>query len=131
LVVPKQIGEHLSREVGRGLDGHIGVAGERQVKLNAAHTEDADGKRVTAHGGSPYRAAEGLVQNEDEREGEIGQMVNSVRRAAIRKDPTIVALFEETIRYHGQVAVRAHKTRLKNEEPVQTETPAPTADSPA
>jgi hypothetical protein len=67
---------------------------------------------------------------EDEREDEIGHIVSSVRRASTRKDPAVVALFEETIRYHGQLAARAHKTRLKNQQVAPTEAPAHAATPP-
>lgn len=53
---------------------------------------------------------------EDDRENEIGLVVNAVRGAARRKDPALIVAFEETARYHGQVGVRAHKTRRKNAE---------------
>lgn len=66
---------------------------------------------------------------EDEREGQIGHVVNAVRGASRRKDPSVVASFEETIRYHGQIATRAAKTRRKNAEsgPEAEEPPAPEA----
>ncbi|HZF47589.1 MAG TPA: hypothetical protein VE093_03005 [Polyangiaceae bacterium] len=66
---------------------------------------------------------------EDERENEIGHIVSSVRRAAIRKNPAVTSLFEQTIRYHGQIAARAHKTRRKNQQPADA--PAPEATPPA
>lgn len=66
---------------------------------------------------------------EDERENEIGHIVSSARRAAIRKDAAVVILFEETIRYHGQIAARSHKTRRKNQQPADA--PAPDATPPA
>jgi hypothetical protein len=59
---------------------------------------------------------------EDERESEIALIVSAARATARRKDPTIIAAFEETIRYHGQVGARAAKTRRKNAE--QAEAPA-------
>jgi hypothetical protein len=74
---------------------------------------------------------------EDEREGEIGLIVSAVRAAARRKDPAVLTVFEETTRYHGQIAARAHKTRRKNAEQTETETPPAEApvehrkDSPA
>jgi hypothetical protein len=58
---------------------------------------------------------------EDEREGEIGLIVSAVRGAARRKDSTVLTAFEETARYHGQIALRAHKTRRKNAEQAETE----------
>ena len=65
---------------------------------------------------------------EDEREGQIGLVVNAVRGASRRKDPGVVASFEETIRYHGQIATRAAKTRRKNAESgPDAEEPAPEA----
>jgi hypothetical protein len=69
---------------------------------------------------------------EDEREGEIGNVVIAVRRAAVRKNPAVVALFEETIRYHGQLALRAHKTRRKNKSVAEgnTSTSTSTGTSP-
>jgi hypothetical protein len=68
---------------------------------------------------------------EDERENEIGHIVSSARRAAIRKDPAVTILFEETIRYHGQIAARSHKTRRKNQQPPPADAPAPEATPPA
>lgn len=68
---------------------------------------------------------------EDEREGQIGLVVEAARRAAIRRDPTIVALFEETIRYYGQIALRAHKTRRKKEHQAEAETKPATPATPA
>jgi hypothetical protein len=51
---------------------------------------------------------------EDERETQFGTLVEAVRKAARRKDPAVLASFKETIRYHGQIGVRANKTRRKN-----------------
>lgn len=67
---------------------------------------------------------------EDEREGDIGSVVKAARDASRRKDPSIVAAFEQTIRYHGQNAARAHATRRKNAEqsgaePTEEAQPAP------
>jgi hypothetical protein len=66
------------------------------------------------------KAAEVLDETEiyleDEREMQIGTVVEAVRKAARRKDPALLASFEKTIQYHGQIGVRAHKTRRKNAE---------------
>jgi hypothetical protein len=51
---------------------------------------------------------------EDEREADIGIIVSAVRKAAQLKDASLLAPFEKTIRYHGQVGLRAMKTRRKN-----------------
>lgn len=52
---------------------------------------------------------------EDEREGIVGLVVDSARKAAKRKDPGLMVVFEETIRYHGQIGKRAAQSRRKNE----------------
>lgn len=71
---------------------------------------------------------------EDEREGQIGLIVNAARQAARHKDPAVLAAFEETARYHGQIAARAHKTRRKNAEPAgaapEAAPPAPEPNNP-
>jgi hypothetical protein len=71
------------------------------------------------------------VYLEDEREGVLGNIVNAVRNAAKRKDPSVTAAFEETIRYHGQVATRAAKTRRKNAEAAEETEPPPPMEQPA
>ena len=53
---------------------------------------------------------------EDEREGDIGTIVKASRDAARRKDPAVLAAFEQTILYHGQNAARGQATRRKNAE---------------
>ncbi|AKT38725.1 hypothetical protein [Chondromyces crocatus] len=58
---------------------------------------------------------------EDEREGVVATVVDAARRTAKRKDPTVLAAFEQTIRYHGQVALRAAKTRRRNAEGTEEE----------
>lgn len=65
------------------------------------------------------------VMLEDEREGEIALVVDAVRRTAVRKDPAIAASFDETIRYHGQIATRAYKTRRKKQGPAKPEPQKP------
>jgi len=69
---------------------------------------------------------------EDEREGEIALVVNAVRSAARRKAPSVLAAFEETIRYHGQIAARGVKTRRKNAEQAEDDgAVAPPAQNPS
>lgn len=64
------------------------------------------------------KAAEVLAETEiileDQREAEIGVIVDAVRSAARRKDPSLLAPFEQTLRYNAQIGVRAAKTRKKN-----------------
>jgi hypothetical protein len=64
------------------------------------------------------KAAEVLAETEavleDQREAEIGVVVDSVKSAGRRKDASLLAPFEKTIRYNAQVGVRAAKTRKKN-----------------
>ena len=61
---------------------------------------------------------------EDEREAVVGLVVDAVRKAAKRTDPTMMTAFEDTVRYHGQVAKRAVKTRRRNEEAAAQEAAA-------
>jgi hypothetical protein len=68
---------------------------------------------------------------EDEREGEIGLVVNAVRGAGRRKDPSVLTSFEETRRYHGQISARAYKTRRKNAEQAEADAEAETETPPA
>lgn len=58
---------------------------------------------------------------EDERENEIVVLLNLARDAARRKDPSVLTAFEETFRYHGQIASRAMKTKRKKEEMAEEE----------
>jgi len=52
---------------------------------------------------------------EDDREGLVGLVVESARKAK-RNDPGLMVAFQETIRYHGQIGRRSAKTRWKNQE---------------
>ncbi|EYF04142.1 hypothetical protein [Chondromyces apiculatus] len=61
---------------------------------------------------------------EDEREAVVGLVVDAVRKAAKRTDPTMMTAFEDTVRYHGQVGKRAVKTRRRNEEAAAQEAAA-------
>ncbi len=51
---------------------------------------------------------------ENEREADISLMAAAVRSVARLKDDTIRALFEKTLKYNAQLAVKAAKTRRKN-----------------
>ncbi|EYF02227.1 hypothetical protein [Chondromyces apiculatus] len=53
---------------------------------------------------------------EDERETLVNVVVNATRTVSKRKNPAVRVAFEETERYHGQVARRAAKTRRRNAE---------------
>jgi hypothetical protein len=57
---------------------------------------------------------------EDEREGLVGLVVDSARKAK-RNDPGLMVAFQEAIRYHGQLGKRAAKTRWKNLEAAEAE----------
>jgi len=52
---------------------------------------------------------------EDDREGLVGLVVDSARKAK-RTNPGLMVAFQETIRYYGQVGKRAARSRLKNQE---------------
>lgn len=75
---------------------------------------------------------------EHEREGDISMIADAVRSAARRKDDSIRASFERTLKYNSQAAEKALKTRRKNAEaaaeaqagaqakpPVETSAPTP------
>jgi hypothetical protein len=83
--------------------GRIMTATERLAELRAAKLTLAKMLEVVE---------ETEVCLEDEREGDIGLVVGSVRRVGGR-DPGVLVHFEQTIRYHGQIALRAAKTRRK------------------
>jgi hypothetical protein len=51
---------------------------------------------------------------EHEREADISMIAAAVRSAARLKDSSIRALFEKTLKYNGQIAEKAAKTRRKN-----------------
>lgn len=125
-------------EIQKGIPVHaatLGVAGDAHDRVNTLtdQIEKVRQARVLID-----KMAEVLEETEayleDEREGEIGLVVNAVRRAARRKDPAVLAAFEETSRYHGQIAARAHKTRRKNAEQTEAASegapPAATPNSP-
>lgn len=67
---------------------------------------------------------------EDEREGDIGLVVGAVRRTGTR-EPGVLVHFEETIRYHGQIGVRAAKARRRALEEAAEEDEAETPTGPA
>jgi len=61
----------------------------------------------------------------DGRQNDISLIVDAVRgRAQRRKDKTILEPFEKTIRYSGQLATKAMKTRRKNAEKAREEAEA-------
>ena len=53
---------------------------------------------------------------EDSREADIATIANAAKQTAKRVDGSVAALFEKTVKYHGEIATRAAKTRRKNEE---------------
>lgn len=69
-------------------------------------------------------AMETEVYLEDEREGMVSLVVEAVRKAAKRTDPTLMTAFERTVGYHGQTGKLAAKTRRKNEEAAAQEAAA-------
>ncbi|AKT37790.1 hypothetical protein [Chondromyces crocatus] len=50
---------------------------------------------------------------ENERETDIGLIASMARLVARRKDPSVLALFEHTIRYNSQISLRGANTRRK------------------
>jgi hypothetical protein len=69
---------------------------------------------------------------EHEREADISLIADAIRSAARRKDESIRASFEKTLKYNAQTAQKAVKTRRKNAEAAGeteadpgTQTPAP------
>lgn len=70
----------------------------------------------------------------DGRQNDIGLMVDSIRsRAQRRKEPSILAPFEKTIDYNGQIGDKAAKTRKQNAAKAEQEAAAGAegADAPA
>ncbi|MCC6551702.1 MAG: hypothetical protein IT372_01610 [Polyangiaceae bacterium] len=61
---------------------------------------------------------------EDKREADIGVVVGAVRRVGKRNRGLLIH-FEETMRYHGQIGVRAAKTRRKAREQTKAAPAAP------
>lgn len=60
---------------------------------------------------------ESRKKREHDREHDIGIIVDTVRTTAQRTgDTALVAAFEQTIAYHGQIAAKAAQTRRKNAE---------------
>jgi len=64
------------------------------------------------------KAAEVLAESEayyeDQREIDITLMASAVRTAARRRDESLRAAFEKTLKYYGQIAAKAARTRRKN-----------------
>jgi predicted house-cleaning noncanonical NTP pyrophosphatase (MazG superfamily) len=59
---------------------------------------------------------ESIALQEDEREQDITAVAEAAKKAAQRKDPSVAAPFEKTMKYHSQVADKAVATRRKNAE---------------
>lgn len=95
----------------------LGIAPDTHTRINTLTDQIA---QVRAARADLAKATEVLEETEvcleDERENQIGTLVEAVRKAARRKDPSVLASFEATIRYHGQIATRANQTRRKNAE---------------
>lgn len=122
-------------EIQKGIPAHAATIGVAQDVRDRVNTLSDQIEKIRQARVLIDKMAEVLVETEayleDEREGEIGLIVNAVRGAARRKDPTLLAAFEETARYHGQIAARAHKTRRKNaEQGDAASNGAPTAQAP-
>jgi hypothetical protein len=110
--------EGVSEELLQALPLHgatIGLSNEVLARFQLLN------ERITAIRASRHdvdKAAEVLAETEilleDQREAEIGVIVDAVRSAARRKDPSLLAPFEQTLRYNAQIGVRAAKTRKKN-----------------
>jgi predicted house-cleaning noncanonical NTP pyrophosphatase (MazG superfamily) len=77
------------------------------AKLEAARSELAKLLEVVE---------ESIALQEDEREQDITTVAEGAKKAAQRKDPSIAAPFEKTMKYHSQVADKAVATRRKNAE---------------
>jgi hypothetical protein len=107
-------------EIGAGIPVHavtLGVATDAHIRINTVTEQLAEVRGLLP---LLIKAVEVLGETEayleDEREGQIGVIVEAVRRTARRKDPAVLASFEKTLLYFGQNAIRAAKTRRKNAE---------------
>lgn len=77
------------------------------IKLEAARAELAKLLEVVE---------ESIALQEDEREQDLTAIAEAAKKAAQRKDPSVAAPFEKTMKYHSQVADKAVATRRKNAE---------------
>jgi hypothetical protein len=87
----------------------LGISGEllTRIATQTTHLAEVRAARVILDKLAEV-FSETEVCIEDEREASIGLVVDSVRRAS-RQHPNALVTFEETVRYHGQIGVRAAK----------------------
>ncbi|UQA62209.1 hypothetical protein [Polyangium aurulentum] len=106
-----------------GLSGEllekIEVTTANVIKLEAARSELAKLLEVVE---------ESIALQEDEREQDIAAVAEAAKKAVQRKDPSVAAPFERTMKYHSQIADKAVATRRRNAEGAvdaeETTTPA-------
>ncbi len=69
---------------------------------------------------------------EDAREADFSLIAEAVKRVSGRKDPSIAAAFEKTLKYVAQYALKAASTRRKKAEAAEDAEPEgdPTATEP-
>ena len=110
--------EGVADELSKALPQHAATIGLSSEVLERFQLLNSRITAIRASRRDVDKAAECLLETEilleDQREAEIGVIVDAVRSAARRKDPSLLAPFEETLRYNAQIGVRAAKTRKKN-----------------
>lgn len=84
--------------------------------------------KIRAVKGQILKLAEVLEESElayeDQRETELGMIVDAIRSAARRKDESVLAPFAETLAYKNRAAMKGVKTRRKNAEEKSKSEPA-------
>ncbi len=125
--------EKVTAEIAVALPAHAAAVGLSSEMLTRFQEREVLLARVRALRPAVDKAAEVLAETEalleDEREADIGTIAVTVRKAAQRRDASLAGPFEETIRYYGQVGVRAAKTRKKNAQEGGAEAVKPKARS--
>lgn len=98
-----------------GFGAAAGVSPEVYASFLATNDRLAQIRTARAVVGKLYEVlTESEVLHEHNRENEISIIVDAVKSMARRKDDSILAPFEKTLKYNAQSAEKAAKTRRKN-----------------
>jgi hypothetical protein len=104
----------LARSV-PGFGAAAGVSPDVYASFLATNDKIAQIRAARAIVGKLYEVlTESEVLQEHNRENEISIIVDAVKSMARRKDDSILAPFEKTLKYNAQSAEKAAKTRRKN-----------------
>ena len=110
--------EGVIEELNVALTAHASVLGLAPDMLNRInkHTSNINDLRSDLSKAEKIVEVlkESLALEVNDREAEIGTVVESVRKGAKKVGPSIEPPFERTVKYHGQIALKAASTRKKN-----------------